>query len=444
MTMHHLTLLALLASVALAGCGWLGEKENGPLEGKREPVLQAPAADALAIQNLGETAAITIPEPQPNAVWAQAYGYPTHNPGHLALAGDGSQYVWSTSIGKGTDEKKPLMPAPIIIENTVYAMDTAGNISAFALDSGKKLWSLRTRGEDQEKDELSAGGGLGYGRGTLVVTNGSRDLIGLNPMTGAQTWRITLDAPLRGTPALLGGRAYVTDASNHIIAVDTTNGAKLWTYKGAASEIALLGTPAPAVDERHVIGALSNGTITAVELTDGSTAWVGRFNSSTASDTSLTNLRDIASVPVIDGNAVYAVNASGRMIALNAATGQRLWQKDVRGNGALWPAGNTVYIMTREGVAARAASTGDLLWEANLPQFVDVEDQDDPINWFGPYLLAGKLYAFGSHGEAVTLDPVTGQMMGLVKIDSGLAASPAVAGGLIAFVDQDGRLHVRK
>lgn len=442
--MRRLTILALLAST-LAGCGWMGEKEKGPLEGKREAIIQSSAIDAQAMQKDGsETVAITLPEPAPNTVWGQAFGYPTHNPGHLILAGDLSTRLWSASIGKGTDEEKPIMPAPIIVENAVYALDTAGNVNAFALQDGKKLWSVPTRGEDQKKDELSAGGGLGYGRGVLVATNGSRDLIGLNPTNGVQAWRITLDAPLRGTPALIGGRAYVTDASNHIVAVDTASGAKIWTYNGAASEIALLGTPAPAVDERYAIGALSNGTITAVELSDGNTAWVGRFSSSTANDTSLTNLRDIASVPVIDGDNVYAINASGRMIALNAATGQRLWQKDVRGTGSLWPAGNAVFVVTREGVAARAAMTGDLIWEAALPQFRDAEDHDGPITWFGPYLLSGKLYAFGNNGDAVTFDPMTGKMLGVSKLDVELAANPAIAGGLAAMVDQSGRLSVRK
>lgn len=438
--------LSLTLLLALAACSsWMGEKEKPPLEGKREPVLMAPVADARSeAKNADAATAMALPEAATNAVWSQPYGYPTHNPGHLALSGDLSKRGWSASIGKGIDREDPVMPAPIVVENTAYAVDTDGQVSAFDIASGKRQWKTSTRAKKQAKDELSAGGGLAYGRGLLVVTNGSRDVVALNAQTGAEAWRATLTAPMRGAPAVLAGRVYLTDAGNHVIALDAANGAKLWSWDGIPEDIALLGTPAPAVDDNSVIAALSSGQIVSLSLADGQPVWDERFNTMAGTSTDLTDLRDIAGVPVIDQGRAYGVSAGGRMMAIDIANGTRLWQKDVRGTGSVWAAGDVLYLSTREGVSARLAADGSSLWDAGLPQYKDAEDKEKPIHWFGPYLLGGKLYSFGSDGKAVVHEPQTGKQLAVIDIEDNLAAAPAIAGGVAVMASESGKLSLWK
>ncbi|NBO20291.1 MAG: hypothetical protein EBV03_13940, partial [Proteobacteria bacterium] len=232
------------------------------------------------------------------------------------------------------------MAAPLIIEKTVFAMDTKGRVSALQLDNGKEIWQKATRAKKQDKDELSAGGGIAYGRDQILATNGSRDLIALNAQNGTELWRLSLDAPLRGAPSVAAGRAYVTDVANNIVAVDTQTGSKLWSFASAPESIALLGTPSPAIDDRQAVAAFSSGTIVSVGLANGQSLWNGRFNLTRGGADSLTDLKDVAGVPVIDNGRVMAMNAAGYMVAFDAGTGARLWQKDVGGTGGIWPAGN--------------------------------------------------------------------------------------------------------
>lgn len=435
--------LLLSCALSLSACGWLGEKEKTPLQGKREAVLQAPAADALQNATTGENATTAVlPEAVPNAVWGQSLAYPTHNPQHLSLAGGLTKRLWSESVGKGIEKNRPVMAAPIIAEGRVYALDTAGQVSAFDVKTGKRLWKSSTRAENQAKDDLSAGGGIAYGRNAILVTNGSRDLAALNAQNGNVVWRTSMSAPLRGAPALLAGRAYVTDVLNHAIAVDANSGEKLWSFDGTPADIALLGTPAPAVDAARAVAALSNGVVVSLDLADGTMVWDARFNNASVASANLTDLRDVAGVPVLDSGKAYAVNASGRVIALDALSGARQWQKDARATGPLWPAGDVVFLMTREGVAARAAADGAEVWEAPLPQFGDEGDKEDPIRWFGPYLLSGKLYTFGSAGKAVVFDPQTGQQLDVIAIDDNLAGPPAIASDMAAMVNASGKLSL--
>lgn len=437
-------LFALLAIsvVTLSACSWLGDKPKVPLAGKREPVLLAPAADALQLETGAAPLEITLPDALPNTIWAQSFGYPSHNPVHLPLSGGLTKRLWDKSVGAGVDKKNPLMSAPLIVENVIFAVDTRGRVTAMQADKSKTLWQENTRAKEQDKDELSAGGGIAYGRGQILATNGSRDLVALNAQTGAELWRLSLDAPLRGAPSVAAGRAYVTDAANHVVAVDAQTGKKLWSFDGTAQEIALLGTPAPALDDRQAIAALSNGTITSIGLVDGQSLWTGRFNIS-GGGADLSSLKDVAGVPVIDNGRVMAVNAAGYVVAYDAASGARMWQKDLGGTGGLWPAGNVVYVMTRDGISARSASDGAPVWNASLVQFED-KDKEEPIAWYGPYLLSGKLYAFGSAGKAVVLDPFTGKQEAILDIADNLAAAPAIAGDMAVMVNASGKLSVWK
>ncbi len=434
---HALFLSAAL--LTLNGCSWFGEKEDAPLTGKREPVLLAPAADLMALEKNQEAVAIALPEIMPNTAWSQPLAYPTHNPVHLQLDGGLKKKLWDKSIGAGVDKNRPLIAAPLMVGNMVYAMDTKGRISALDRMTGKEVWNEESRAKKQDKDELTAGGGLAYGRGQLIVTNGSRDLIALNAQTGDDLWRTSLDAPLRGAPAVAAGRIYVTDAVNHITAIDSLTGARVWNFDGEQQDIALLGTPAPAVDETQAIAALSNGNNISLGINDGQSQWRGRFSLRSGGSEALNDLRDVAGVPVIDQGRVMAVNAAGNMVALDAASGSRLWQKDLGGTGSIWPAGNTVYVMTRNGIMARSASDGAPIWHAPLIQFKD-EDKEKPIAWYGPYLLSGKLYAFGTDGKAVVLDPANGKQVDVIKIPDHLAAAPSVAENTLLLITENGHL----
>lgn len=432
-------LLASATLFTLSACGWMGDKEDTPLPGKREPVLLAPAADMMQLEKNQTATAITFPAVMPNSVWAQPLAYPTHNPVHLQLDGGLKTKLWEKSIGEGVDKGRPLIASPVIANNIVYALDTRGRVTAMDRTSGKEIWREESRAKKQDKDELTAGGGLAYGRGQLLVTNGSRDLIALNAQTGETLWRTTLDAPLRGAPTVAAGRVYVVDAVNHISSLDSLTGTTTWHFDGEPQDIALLGTPAPAVDETQAIAALSNGNIFSLGVADGQSRWKSRFTLRAGGTDSLTDLRDVAGVPVMDGGRLMAVNASGNMIALDVQTGLRIWQKDLGGTGPLWPAGNVVYVMTRDGIMARGISDGSPIWHAPLIQYED-KDKEKPIVWYGPYLLSGKLYAFGSAGKAVILDPNTGKQMDIVKIPDRLATAPAVADNTLLMITASGRL----
>ncbi|WP_164105932.1 outer membrane protein assembly factor BamB family protein, partial [Serratia marcescens] len=47
--------------------------------------------------------------------------------------------------------------------------------------------------------------------------------------------------------------------------------------------------------------------------------------------TSVSSLSDIDAEPVIDQGRVYAVGQGGRMVAMDIATGNRMWEQNIAG-----------------------------------------------------------------------------------------------------------------
>ena len=79
-------------------------------------------------------------------------------------------------------------------------------------------------------------------------------------------------------------------------------------------------------------------------------------------------------------------------------------------------------------------------WALALPRFEDPEDQDDPINWHGPVLAGDRLILVASNGEAVSVSPYTGALLGRMNLPGEPAVSPVVADGTLYLLTGNAEL----
>ena len=75
-----------------------------------------------------------------------------------------------------------------------------------------------------------------------------------------------------------------------------------------------------------VIAGFTSGDLNAYRYENGRVLWQDALSRTTIT-TSVSSLADIDASPVIDGGRVYAVGEGGRMVSLDLATGQRLWEQ---------------------------------------------------------------------------------------------------------------------
>ncbi len=436
---YALPALLVLAAVSLSSCDTFNtlftEHKDPPLKGERISVLQL-QRDLVANPELKD-APVQLPEMWSNQLWPQAGGYPNHAPGHLALA-DHIRRVWSASIGSGANARTPLTASPVAAEGLVFTLDTEGDVRAFDIKTGKNKWtqSIIPKGEHGSG---ALGGGIAYDSGKIFATNGFKQLVALNASNGAMAWKAVIPTPARSAPTVMDGKIYLITLDNHLIVLNASDGSLLWTYSGVSETTNLLGSASPAADQSLVVLPLSSGEIFGLRPENGQVAWEDNL-SAVRRTGSLSSISDIRGLPVIDQGVVYAVSFSGRMVALDEVSGNRIWQREIGSAEMPWAAGDTIFIITDEQqVAALTRQQGDIHWVSQLPRYKD-NDKTKPIVWAGPVLAGKRLFVVSNMGEMDEISPLDGKILSTERLGSDTSIAPIVADNTLLVLTNDGEL----
>ncbi|MBP7240452.1 PQQ-like beta-propeller repeat protein [Amaricoccus sp.] len=420
-----LVLLALAA--ALAGC----QGRDQPLPGERIAVRP----DATPI--VAEAARpLALPAPVVNADWSHRNGAARGRFVHLAFAANPRE-VWSVDLGEGDARRRRLITAPIVAGGLVFAMDAAAQLSAFTT-AGELVWRRSVVAEGQRADS-GPGGGMAVEGGVLYVTTGFGQVLALDPRTGGERWRVTLDAPIRAAPAVSDGRVFVVARNDSAYALSAADGSILWRVQGAGGP-GILGGATPAVDGELVVIPFASGEVLGVLARSGLQVW-GTAVTGGRRELVRNRISDITGDPVIDGGAIYASNQSGRSISLDRLTGERNWTISEGSWGPAWPVGGSVFLLSDEGALARIdAATGGAVWLTQLPLYYNAKRKEAIVH-FGPVLAGGRLWVASSDGLLRAFSPNDGAQVGSVDLPGGAAAAPAIARGVMYVVTRDGRLR---
>lgn len=423
------TVAALLLPTLTACESWLGDKEAPPLPGKRISVLQMQTGlDAAQAPEVD----ILVPPPEPNADWPQPGGLAHHAMQHMVVS-EHPREVWSAGIGAGATSRDRLLAQPIVADGRVYTIDTEAVVNAFDLTTGDRLWDADLVPDDEDTTTL-LGAGVTYANGRVFAATGLAEVVALDAASGAEVWRTRVPAPLRAAPTHDGGRVFVVTVDNTALALAASDGRVLWSQPGVGEATGILGGAAPAVDAGVVIAPMRSGELLALTVDTGRPLWSDSIVAVGRND-GASGLADINARPVLDDGRVYVVSASGLMTAIDLRTGRRIWELPVAGIEQPWLAGRFLYVLTTDSdLAAVEARTGRVLWVTALPQWEDPEDRSGRIVWSGPVLASDRLIIAGSHGEAMTVSPYTGEVLGRESMPSGVTIAPAVADGTLLFL----------
>lgn len=430
-----LALVAMLSGCEAAKNMFSDEDTTPPLKGERISILQL-QKDLVADPALADTA-VALPESWANKFWPQRGGYPNHALGHLSL-GSNIKPLWRAGI-EGGDRRTPLTAQPVVAEGTVYALDAEGEVSSFDLNTGKRRWKASALPKGEE-DSGAVGGGLAYSSGRLFATAGYKYLTALDPKSGALLWKAALPAPARAAPTVMDDKVYTVTLNNHLLVFNAADGAPLWNYAGVSETTNLLGSASPAADASIVVLPLSSGEIFGLRPENGQVAWEDNL-SSVRRTGALASISDIKALPVIDQGVVYAASFSGRMVALDQVTGQRLWQREIGSAETPWPAGDTVFVLSSEQqLMALTRTGGEVRWITQLPRH-DEDDRDHPVVWSGPVLAGGRLLVASSAGELAEVDVQTGKVARKMDLGGEADLAPIIADNTLIVLTKDGTIR---
>jgi outer membrane protein assembly factor BamB len=410
-----------------------------PLPGKRIPVMES---KNLVTGELADASKpIMLPPPRANDNWAQPGGDANNAPGHLAFDGAASE-AWTADAGTGSNSSGRVTASPIVYGGQIYTLDSAGGVSAFATSGGSAIWrvSLKPARENASGNWYSLslggnteggyGGGLAIDNGRLYAASGFGNVVALDPQSGKKLWEKQLEAPIRSSPTAVGDRVFVVSLDGRFYCLAGADGGELWSVRGLPQQASLINNASPAVEGDVVVVPYPSGDLVALHVTDGSAAWSESL-SRTRTTSQLSSMSDAAR-PAIDQGTVFAVGHAGRMIATQAATGERLWQLNVPGIQQPWVAGGTVFIVNTQGeLIAISRQDGKTQWTVKLP---------GEAAWTGPTLAGGTLWLASAKGALVGVEATTGRITVQKDLGSAVYIAPVVAQGRMYILTDNAKL----
>ena len=430
-------LSAVLCAGLVACSGSSGEKKNSKrLEGDRIPVLtfEQSLKENAELANLR----VQLPKPYVNENWPQAGGNPEHTVQHVSLGSDPKK-IWSTDIGRDSDNRRSIISMPVVLDGVVYAMDSMSKVTAYNADTGKKIWDKEFK-EKGETENISYGGGVTAGPDALYITNGYGHVAALSKSTGEEIWIEKLKVPMRGAPTYAEGRLFALTHDNQTYALDATDGKVLWSEVGISENAGLVGAASPAVIGNTVISAYSSGELYAMRVENGRVLWSDTLNTQ-GRLTAMSTLRDIDGHPVIFDGKVYAISHSGRMVAIDLRSGVRIWEQNIGSQHTPWVAGEYIYVVTPEGqVVCITRRTGLIRWVRQLERFKDPDRRKEAVIWHGPTLAGDRLIVTSSHGYAMSISPYDGSVLSGMKLPDDMEMAPIVVNETLYFLTSDGEL----
>ncbi len=438
---RHVTAGLLGAALVLGACV---EKETF-LVGEREDVrsvLTDPAAQEPLDQTdlTNKSRGISLGGQRTNASWTHSIGTSKYRVSHPALRG-APVLAWSAAIGAGDSRKQRITADPVVDAGRVFTLDAGAQVVATST-SGATLWT-RDLTPPSDKQGESTGGGLAVEGDTLYVSVGFGILAALDVSSGAIRWTQKLEATGTGTPTIYGDLIYLTAGDATGWALRKSDGKIEWQTGGSASQSNVLGAPAPALTSEFAIFAFGSGEVQGVFRKGGIPRWtasvVGRRPGRAGS-----LISDVTSAPVVSGSTVFVGNHSGRLVALNATSGQRLWTARDGAMGAVWPAGGSIFAVTDLNELVRMdASDGSRIWGVPLPNFVASKPkrQSAIFSHYGPIVAGGRVIIASNDGVMRSFNPVDGALIGTTPIPGGATTAPVVAGGTLYVVSAKGQLH---
>jgi outer membrane protein assembly factor BamB len=288
------------------------------------------------------------------------------------------------------------------------------------------------------EDETVIGGGIAYSGGRLYVTNGFNEILALKPDTGRILWRTETPDTLRGAPSAVPGRVFVSGMNNKTFALDSASGQILWQHSGLTGGTSVLGASTPAIDKDAIITAYTSGEVYALRIENGQELWAENLSPiARAAGQSL--LTDIRALPVIDKGAVYSVSNANRMAAIDMRTGLPKWQVSIGSSQTPWVSGNRTYVIgSQSSLIALDNENGDIIWQQALPKYEDPDDREGLMVWSGPILAGNRLLAFSSEGLAIEFNPLDGSIIRRWDTDGDVMLPVAIADETLYIVTENG------
>ncbi|MDR1741688.1 MAG: PQQ-binding-like beta-propeller repeat protein [Synergistaceae bacterium] len=299
-------------------------------------------------------------------------------PPPLVLAGDntGALHAVYAASGQGAWISKggfSVAGTPTVSDGLVVFAQGDGTITALAAADGSPLWR-HSPGDDAADTVVD---GTAIGGGMVFFARGDGRMVALDLKTGAPRWEYVSEGQLRSAPAFANGLVLLGEQNGKFSAIDPASGRRIWGG-GAGGPI-----NTPASDGENVYFSSWDGSVHKVRIKGVVPQWNVNVGDS------------VTTPPFVANGRVLVGTARGRVEAISAGNGARLWTFDTGGGSV-----------------------------SGAPLEAD-----------------GLVFVGGGQGTFFVLDAATGAARFTFPTGGGINGSAAFAGGVVFLGSADGSIY---
>jgi len=335
------------------------------------------------------------------------------------------EHMWSASVSDRGAKRLRLGLGIDIDGNRVFASGHKGEVAAFDLETGHRLWRTYTK--------LPLAGGPAE-RGNLVVV-GATDgrVVALNAGDGKPLWTVQINGAVISAPAISDKVVAVRSVDGKLRGLSPTDGHELWEAGQDVPSLSLRGTSSPVIVGDLIICGFDDGKVLAVNPADGSQVWQATV-AAPHGRTEIERLADVDGAVRISGKDVYAVGYHGNVTMLALDSGQTWWAHKNSSYRPLALGADAVYMATADGeILALNRTNGSVIWRQAALKFrglTAVAVSDDAV------------VTADFQGYVHFLDKSTGAIIARVRSGRQRISNPPVAeGNEIVVMNDDGSIR---
>ena len=271
------------------------------------------------------------------------------------------EHLWSASVSDRGAKRLRLGLGIDIDGNRVFASGHKGEVAAFDLESGHRIWRTYTK--------LPLAGGPAE-RGNLIVVGASDGhVVALNAADGKVLWTVVINGAVISAPAISDRVVAVRSVDGKLRGLSPTDGHELWEAGQDVPSLSLRGTSSPVIVGDLIICGFDDGKVLAVNSADGSQVWQATV-ASPHGRTEIERLADVDGAVGISGKDVYAVAYHGNVTMLALESGQTWWAHKNSSYRPLALGKDAVYMATADGeILALNRTNGAVIWRQAALRF---------------------------------------------------------------------------
>jgi outer membrane protein assembly factor BamB len=286
-------------------------------------------------------------------------GYTTHVQKLMALDALTGATIWSANVSSYFPFANAAYDS-----GKVFVVNSHGNVKAFDAATGAMLWSIVLLGQDFFTSPPTAANGIVYTGAPVVSSQFDGLLYALNETNGALLWTaMILYGGDHSSPAIAGGKVFVSYADADSYAFNAVTGQQVWSYLTCGSGGGGT-TPVVHAGKIYVRDYLCTPGIDGLVLDANTGGLIRTFNSDTP--------------PAFFGNLALFLQ-SGTLVAIE--NGQMLWS--FAGDGGLQSApvvvNHTIYIGSSSGVLYGLNASGQQIWSTQVGAPIPYPNERDAV-----------------------------------------------------------------